>query len=101
MKQRVVLDLESSLAAEREKVKDRDRVLKGALEALKAKADTAYLAYVDKMRSPYCLGQERKLMDGFFGAENIEALEAASRLHGQHLAYSDALASIRALKEGT
>lgn len=76
---------------------DKDKVLVSALKMdllkkdLLARADTAYVSYIQQMKQPLCLGHEQKIKDGIFGTEEINALMQAAEQLGRHKAFHEAL----------
>lgn len=66
---------------------------------LKAKADNAYCAYIETMRSVPCLGWEAKVRTGEFGRIEMTTHAKANVLLGRHEAYANAAKSAEAREQ--
>ena len=61
------------------------------IERLKARAENAYVRYIQCCGRNECLGLEAKIEKGVFGLTELEAHKAASEMLGWHRAYMDAI----------
>lgn len=67
-----------------------DRDVKGIRDILRARADNAYVAYIDSGRKNECLGWEAKLESGEFGEPELRAHKLAAEQLGRHRALAEA-----------
>ncbi|MGB5807790.1 hypothetical protein [Castellaniella sp.] len=58
-------------------------------DELRSRADAAYSAYIQQMRSRECLGWERKVKTGKFGEAELKAHTKAGEFLGRHRAFSE------------
>jgi hypothetical protein len=63
---------------------------------LNAKADAAYISYIEALRRPECLGWEAKVRAGKFGEAELKAHCLAAERLGMHRAFAAAAADVRA-----
>jgi hypothetical protein len=63
---------------------------------LKQMMEDSYVRFIDKLREPLCLGWEQKVKSGTFGAEELEAHNAAYIQLGRHQGIHDAIGIINA-----
>ncbi len=65
------------------------------LERLIARADNAYVQYINNCRRDECLGWEAKVERGGFGRKEVPAHEDAAEQLGRHRALHEAVKLIR------
>lgn len=68
---------------------------------LQARADNAYIEYIERLRRDECLGWETKVQRGEFGEPELKAHTAAAEMLGRHRALSEAAAMLRELADST
>lgn len=62
----------------------------GLAVKLRAMGDNAYCAYIEQMRNQLCLGWERKVKNGEFTRDNLDAFMRAAEWLGRHKALHEA-----------
>ena len=65
------------------------------VDSLQARADNAYVDYIDRLRSDECLGWQIKAKRGLFREPELRAHTAAAEMLGRHLALCEAAQLLR------